>query len=84
MSLYARTEKIFTLKIVKESGKIALVVGTALNLINQYSAILGHEPVVWWQVLMNYVVPFSVASYSALQQRRRDVPMAQKKGATRE
>lgn len=45
--------------------RIAAVVGTVLNIINQGELVFqGREPS-WPHVLLNYVVPFCVASYSA-------------------
>ncbi len=44
---------------------VAIVVGTALNLINQPEVLFGTATVVWWKVLMTYSVPFLVASYGA-------------------
>jgi hypothetical protein len=44
---------------------VTLVVGTALNLINQGPEMLsGNWPVVW-KLLLTYVVPFLVASYGS-------------------
>jgi thiamine transporter ThiT len=54
------------------SLKIALVVGTILCAINQYH-LLYSEHILWMdyvRVLLNYVVPFSVASYSSYQQKK--------------
>jgi len=51
--------------IVKNSLRIACVVGTILNLINQGSAILAASGISWIHVGMNYLVPYCVASYSA-------------------
>lgn len=45
--------------------KIALVVGTLLNLINQGNALLALTGVSWPHVALNYFVPYLVASYSA-------------------
>lgn len=45
--------------------RIAAVVGTLLNLINQGSQLLAGESVSWPHVVLNYVVPFCVATYSA-------------------
>lgn len=45
--------------------RISLVVGTVLNLINQGRAIVAGSGVSWWHVLLNYGVPYCVASYSA-------------------
>lgn len=52
-------------RFVLNSLKIALVVGTLLNLVNQGSALFGDAPVSWWHLLMNYGIPFCVAYYSA-------------------
>ena len=64
--------------------KVAAVVGTVLNLINQgdrlFSARL--EGVVWWRIALTYAVPFFVSVYSAARIRSihrsdaRSVPMA--------
>jgi hypothetical protein len=44
---------------------VALVVGTALNLINQGDALAaGHAPILW-KLMLTYVVPFAVASYGS-------------------
>lgn len=45
--------------------RVALVVGTLLNLINQPEALLGDAPVVWGKALLTYCVPFAVASYGS-------------------
>lgn len=52
-------------KIVKNSLRIALVVGSILNLVNQGDAILTGAGVSWIHVALNYFVPYCVASYSA-------------------
>lgn len=52
-------------KIVKSSLRIALVVGSILNLVNQGSAILAGTGISWIHVALNYFVPYCVASYSA-------------------
>jgi hypothetical protein len=52
-------------QIVRNALRIALVVGTVLNLINQGSAILAASGISWIHVAMNYLVPYCVASYSA-------------------
>ncbi len=45
---------------------VALVVGTALNVINQPEALLGEGTIIWWRLVLTYLVPFLVASYGAL------------------
>lgn len=52
-------------RIVKNSLRIALVVGSILNLVNQGSAILAGTGISWIHVSLNYLVPYCVASYSA-------------------
>lgn len=51
--------------IVKNSLKIALLVGTLLNLINQGESLLHSGKISWFHLLLNYLVPYCVASYSA-------------------
>ena len=60
--------------IVINACRIALVVGTALNLINQGDAILAGHGIAWGHVVMNYLVPYCVATYSAVKNElgRRD------------
>ena len=47
--------------------KVALVVGTVLNFINQGDRLLSmrFDEVVWWKVGLTYLVPFCVSVYSA-------------------
>jgi hypothetical protein len=50
---------------LRRSLIVALVVGTALNLINQGPELLaGSWPVVW-KLVLTYLVPFLVASYGS-------------------
>lgn len=56
---------IFSARIAQNAVRIAQVVGTVLNAINQGSAIISGKSVVWFNVLLNYLVPYCVASYSA-------------------
>lgn len=48
-----------------QAVKVALCVGTLLNLINQGAPILEGGPLSWPHLLLNYLVPFCVSSYSA-------------------
>ena len=51
----------------RRSMKIALVVGTALNLINQGDAIVTDiGAVVWWKLALTIVVPYLVSTYGAV------------------
>ncbi|MEI8574732.1 nitrate/nitrite transporter NrtS [Methylomonas sp. WH-1] len=62
------------LGIYRRSGKVALVVGTLLNLINQPQAVFGllsldytaMQQLDVFKALLTYGVPFLVASYGAL------------------
>ena len=45
--------------------KVALIVGTVLNVINNGEQVWVHHAVNLWQVGMNFVVPYFVSSYSA-------------------
>lgn len=50
---------------MRRSVTVALIVGTALNLINQGDALAtGHAPILW-KLLLTYFVPFAVASYGS-------------------
>jgi hypothetical protein len=44
---------------------VTVVVGTILNLINQWEAYFGTASVAWTQLLLTYCVPFCVATYGA-------------------
>jgi len=50
---------------VRNAIQVSVVVGTVLNAINQGPLLWHDEPISWLQILMNYVVPYCVASYSA-------------------
>ena len=52
-------------QIVKSALKVSMVVGTILNLINYNGLMLDNGTISWLHVLMNYVVPYCVSSYSA-------------------
>lgn len=52
-------------RIVKAALKVSLVVGTILNVINNGEQFWVHHTVGFWQLAMNFVVPYCVSSYSA-------------------
>lgn len=52
-------------RIAKGALRVALVVGTVLNVVNNGEQIWVHHAVNLWQLALNYVVPFCVSSYSA-------------------
>jgi hypothetical protein len=51
--------------------RVALVVGTVLNLVNQGSAMLAGEAPSWMHLAVNYFVPYCVASYSGAKVQAR-------------
>ena len=50
---------------LRRSILVALIVGTALNLINQGPELLSGDGPVIWKLALTYVVPFLVASYGS-------------------
>lgn len=55
----------FRWRSLRRSLLVAVVVGTALNLINQGLEILAGDWPVLWKLVLTYVVPFLVASYGS-------------------
>lgn len=51
--------------IVINAFKIAVVVGSVLNLVNQGENILHGGTISWLNLSLNYLVPYCVSSYSA-------------------
>lgn len=51
------------------AARVALVVGTCLNLINQGAAVWHGGPADWPRLGLNYLVPFLVSSYSGAKAR---------------
>jgi len=58
----------FTKPVVSNALKVALVVGTMLNLINQGDALLQlhFDKVNWFKLLLTYTVPYGVSTYTAV------------------
>ena len=50
----------------RRSLRIALVVGSILNLINQGDAMFGVALVNWWKVALTYAVPYLVSTYGVV------------------
>lgn len=50
---------------LKRALIIAVVVGTLLNIINQYDAVFSGESPNWLKLLLTYTVPFAVSLFSA-------------------
>ena len=55
----------FSWPAVRRSLFVAVLIGTALNAINQGTEIWGGQPVILWKLLLTYFVPFAVASYGS-------------------
>lgn len=51
--------------IVLSAAKLALVVGSIPNALNQGGRLLDGLPLSWFQVAVNFLVPYCVSSYSA-------------------
>lgn len=57
--------------IVLAAIKVALVVGTILSLIYQGGRVMEGLPPSWFHVVLNYLVPYCVSSYSAARNELR-------------
>ena len=58
-------KRTFTGRAVRRSLIVALIVGTALNAINQGAELLAGEAPVLWKLALTFAVPFLVASYGS-------------------
>lgn len=56
--------------VVRNAIKVSLFVGTCLNVINQGPAIWRGADVEWDKFLLNFAVPYLVATYSAAKARK--------------
>lgn len=63
--------RMLTPAILCSALKVAVVVGTVLNVINNGERIFGQESISGWSVAMNFLVPFLVSSYSAARHEAR-------------
>ena len=63
----------FSAKISRTALKVAFVVGTVLNLINQGDAFLGSDTVSLSHLALNYLVPYLVSSHSIVKTRHLDL-----------
>ena len=55
----------FSWPAVRRSLIVALLIGTALNAINQGAELWAGQPLIVWKLLLTYFVPFAVASYGS-------------------
>lgn len=60
-----------TRPIVVAAVKVSIVVGTILNVINQGGRLVDGLSLSWFHVLLNYLVPYCVSSYSAARNQMR-------------
>ncbi len=58
------TRLIFTRTILLNATKVSLIVGTLLNVINQWEYIIATQEIMFGHLLLNYLVPFFVSTYS--------------------
>ena len=52
-------------RVILNAIRVSLFIGTILNAINQGAAILAWHDIHWGHVVLNYITPFCVATYSA-------------------
>ncbi|MEM7282512.1 MAG: nitrate/nitrite transporter NrtS [Pseudomonadota bacterium] len=54
--------------VIVRSGKVALLVGSILVLINQGDTIVGGHwsPELMWKIPLTYVVPYGVSTYASV------------------
>ena len=67
-------------RIAGNAFRVALVVGTMLNLINQGEYLFAGHDLMFGNMLLNYLVPYGVASYSGA--RALPIPDAKRKHPT--
>jgi len=65
MSVREAARKTFAWASIRRSLGVAIVVGTALNIINQGPELLDGSLPIIWKLALTYVVPFLVASYGS-------------------
>jgi hypothetical protein len=49
---------------------VALVIGSALNLINQGDALLAGRPLDWLKIALTFLVPYCVSTHGAVAAKR--------------
>jgi len=55
----------FSARIARPALKVAALVGTVLNVVNNGGQLWAGQPVNLWHVALNFLVPYCVSSYSA-------------------
>ena len=59
--------------VFRRSLYVALVVGTLLNLINQWDAVFAAQSIDWLKLALTYVVPYVVCTYGAVSTQRNQL-----------
>lgn len=59
-------ELAFASKQVESSLKTAILVGTILNLINQWDALFAETALNWGKIALTYLVPYLVSTYAGV------------------
>ena len=54
----------FTSRQLRVSIKTAVIVGSLLNIINQWQALIGEADIQWIKLGLTFLVPFCVATYA--------------------
>ena len=62
---YRALRRALSWQIARQSFATMLLVGSALNLINQGDALWSGAAVNWWKLSLTYCVPFGVATFGA-------------------
>jgi len=53
---------------------VAVVVGTALNLINQGDALFDEAKINWLKLMLTFAMPYAVSTYGAVAVRWSEAP----------
>lgn len=61
----------FSHRITADALRVATVVGTLLNGINQGGSLLSGQAIAWGPVMLTFVVPYCVATYAAVRNEAR-------------
>ncbi|MFT6347086.1 MAG: hypothetical protein ACJAYB_000067 [Psychromonas sp.] len=64
-------KKLRMIKFAPAAIRVSIVIGTALTIANQYSAIFGNESIDKVAAAVTYLAPFLVSMYSAMAQAKK-------------
>lgn len=57
--------------VLKRALVVSFIVGSVLNLVNQWDCFFDEAPLDWLRFIANYAVPFCVSFYSGISAQRR-------------